>query len=91
MGGGAPTGLENAASRLLYLQLQILPRSGCGVQKTSNRPRPPRVVRKAIFDSEERKRLYKEAREYLALRNKRKKFVAEQRASKQPVPSSAGD
>lgn len=53
-----------------------------------------RVVRKAIFDSSERKRLYKEAREYLALRSKRKKFVAEQRSNKQtppPVPSSAGD
>lgn len=50
-----------------------------------------RVVRKALFDSGERKRLYKEAREYLALRSKRKKFVEEQRASKQPVPSSAGD
>jgi hopanoid biosynthesis associated radical SAM protein HpnJ len=38
-----------------------------------------RVVRKAIFNNEERKRLYKEAREYLALRSKRKKFVAEER------------
>ena len=34
-----------------------------------------RVVRKAIFDGNERKRLYKEAREYLALRSKRKRFV----------------
>jgi hopanoid biosynthesis associated radical SAM protein HpnJ len=39
-----------------------------------------RVVRKAIFDTHERKRLYKEAREYLALRSKRKKFVEEHRA-----------
>ena len=38
-----------------------------------------RVVRKAIFDSDDRKRLTKEAREYMALRSKRKKFVAEQR------------
>jgi len=38
-----------------------------------------RVVRKAIFNSDERKRLTKEAREYLALRSKRKKFVAEER------------
>ena len=38
-----------------------------------------RVVRKAIFNSTERKRLTKEAREYLALRSKRKKFVTEQR------------
>src|SRR6266705_150979 len=38
-----------------------------------------RVVRKAIFDSTERKRLTKEAREYLALRAKRKKFVTDTR------------
>jgi hopanoid biosynthesis associated radical SAM protein HpnJ len=38
-----------------------------------------RVVRKAIFNNDERKRLYKEAREYLALRRKRKKFVADER------------
>jgi radical SAM superfamily enzyme YgiQ (UPF0313 family) len=36
-----------------------------------------RVVRKAVWDGSERRRLYKEAREYLALRSKRKKFVAE--------------
>jgi hopanoid biosynthesis associated radical SAM protein HpnJ len=34
-----------------------------------------RIVRKAIFDSSERKRLYKEAVEYLKLRAKRRKFV----------------
>jgi hopanoid biosynthesis associated radical SAM protein HpnJ len=34
-----------------------------------------RLVRKAMFDSNDRKRLYKEAREYLALRSKRKQFV----------------
>jgi len=38
-----------------------------------------RVVRKAIFNSGERRRLAKEAREYLSLRSKRKKFVREQR------------
>ena len=38
-----------------------------------------RVVRKAIFNGEERRRLYKEAREYLALRRKRKKFVEDER------------
>jgi hopanoid biosynthesis associated radical SAM protein HpnJ len=38
-----------------------------------------RVVRKALFDSGDRKRLYKEAREYLALRSKRKQFVRDQR------------
>ena len=48
-----------------------------------------RVVRKAIFNSEERRRLTKEAREYLALRAKRKRFVAE---SKQAAPAhSSGD
>ncbi|MCC6586144.1 MAG: hopanoid biosynthesis associated radical SAM protein HpnJ [Bryobacterales bacterium] len=51
-----------------------------------------RVVRKAIFDGDERKRLYKEAREYLALRNKRKKFVEESRRQTSRVPAaSAGD
>lgn len=45
-----------------------------------------RVVRKAILDSSERKRLYKEAREYLELRAKRKKFVQEQ---KSPSPHLA--
>ncbi|MFN7995688.1 MAG: hopanoid biosynthesis associated radical SAM protein HpnJ [Bryobacteraceae bacterium] len=52
-----------------------------------------RVVRKAIFDSSERKRLSKEAREYLALRSKRKKFVAAERASSdgtRPAPVTAG-
>ncbi len=49
-----------------------------------------RVMRKAIFDGGERKRLYKEAREYLALRSKRKKFVADERG-KQAVAAAAGD
>jgi hopanoid biosynthesis associated radical SAM protein HpnJ len=40
-----------------------------------------RVVRKAIWDGDERRRLYKEAREYLALRSKRKQFVKEHRAA----------
>lgn len=39
-----------------------------------------RVVKKAVL-SGDTKRLYKEAREYLALRAKRKKFVAEQQAA----------
>ncbi|MGD0013624.1 MAG: hopanoid biosynthesis associated radical SAM protein HpnJ [Bryobacteraceae bacterium] len=38
-----------------------------------------RVVRKALWNGSERRRLYKEAREYLALRAKRKRFVAEQK------------
>jgi hopanoid biosynthesis associated radical SAM protein HpnJ len=40
-----------------------------------------RIVRKAFFNTSERKRLYKEAREYLALRSKRKQFVKQQKAS----------
>jgi hopanoid biosynthesis associated radical SAM protein HpnJ len=47
-----------------------------------------RVVRKAIFNSDERRRLTKEAREYLALRSKRKKFVAEHR---QAISAGTGD
>jgi radical SAM superfamily enzyme YgiQ (UPF0313 family) len=51
-----------------------------------------RIVRKAIFHSDERRRLTKEAREYMALRSKRKKFVAEQKAAKAaPVPANSGD
>ena len=38
-----------------------------------------RLVRKAVFNSGERRRLAKEAREYLSLRSKRKRFVREQR------------
>ncbi len=50
-----------------------------------------RVVRKALFDNDERKRLYKEAREYLALRAKRKKFVADQRATASANSTATGD
>jgi hypothetical protein len=38
-----------------------------------------RVVRKAVFNCHERRRLAKEAREYLSLRSKRKRFVVDQR------------
>ncbi|MBI3471053.1 MAG: hopanoid biosynthesis associated radical SAM protein HpnJ [Candidatus Solibacter usitatus] len=48
-----------------------------------------RLVRKAIFNSEERRRLTKEAREYLALRSKRKRFVAAERQA--AAAASAGD
>ena len=37
-----------------------------------------RIVRKAVFNGHERRRLYKEAKEFLALRSKRKEFVATQ-------------
>jgi len=40
-----------------------------------------RIVRKAIFDGPERKRLYKEAREYMSLRTKRKQYVADHKAN----------
>lgn len=48
-----------------------------------------RIVRKAIFDNGERRRLYKEAREYLALRSKRKQFVRDQKRAAATAP--AGD
>ncbi len=47
-----------------------------------------RIVRKAIFNNEERRRLYKEAREYMALRTKRKKYIKD---NKQPAAAAAGD
>jgi hypothetical protein len=52
-----------------------------------------RIVRKAVFDGDERRRLTKEAREYMALRSKRRKFVAEQKAaaSSTPAAASSGD
>ena len=40
-----------------------------------------RIVRKALFDNAERRRLYKEAREYMSLRSKRKKYAAEAKAA----------
>lgn len=56
------------------------------------RPRAAwRVVRKAIFHGEERKRLYKEAREYLALRAKRKRFVREQKRASGAGAFASGD
>src|SRR5450631_2550924 len=51
-----------------------------------------RIVRKAVFSGDERRRLTKEAREYMALRAKRKKFVADQKAAKPAaVPVNSGD
>ncbi|HTA41232.1 MAG TPA: hypothetical protein VK789_02225, partial [Bryobacteraceae bacterium] len=48
-----------------------------------------RMVRKVMFNSHDRKRLAKEAREYLALRTRRKKFISQQR--QQTVGANAGD
>jgi hopanoid biosynthesis associated radical SAM protein HpnJ len=49
-----------------------------------------RLVSKALFNNSERKRLYKEAREYLALRSKRKEFVKNNKQQSSAV-LSAGD
>ena len=55
-----------------------------------------RILRKAAFDSVERKRLYKEARSFLKLRSQRNKLVKEQAAKNRsngngakPTPTSA--
>ncbi len=51
-----------------------------------------RVVSKAIFNSHDRKRLAKEAKEYMALRRKRRKFVADHRQATATAASAhAGD
>src|SRR5437868_2457988 len=44
-----------------------------------------RIVRKAIFNNVERKRLYKEAKSFLKLRAARNKYVEETRKNPQPV------
>lgn len=49
-----------------------------------------RIIRKAILDGAERRRLFKEAREYLALRNKRKQFVRQQKRAAGAL-ANAGD
>jgi hopanoid biosynthesis associated radical SAM protein HpnJ len=49
-----------------------------------------RVVSKAIFNKHDRQRLTKEAKEYMALRKKRRKFVADHRANSS-VTANAGD
>ncbi len=51
-----------------------------------------RVVSKAMFNSHDRKRLAKEAKEYMALRRKRRKFVADHRQATAAAASAhAGD
>jgi hopanoid biosynthesis associated radical SAM protein HpnJ len=50
-----------------------------------------RIVRKAIFDGHERRRLTKEAKEYMALRSKRRKYVADQKAANPAVAAGSGD
>ena len=50
-----------------------------------------RIVRKAMFNNNDRKRLYKEAREYLALRSKRKQFVKDQKQVSASATVASGD
>ncbi len=53
-----------------------------------------RLISKAMFKTDERRRLYKEAREYLALRSKRKQFVKDHNKQKEETRAaamSAGD
>src|SRR5262249_39671937 len=50
-----------------------------------------RIVKKAVFNGEERRRLTKEAKEYRALRSKRKKLVAEHKAAAKPLQAGSGD
>jgi radical SAM superfamily enzyme YgiQ (UPF0313 family) len=48
-----------------------------------------RILRKAMFDSGDRKRLYKEARTFLKLRAQRNKFVKDNRKDGTPTPEPA--
>ena len=48
-----------------------------------------RILRKAVFDNSERKRLYKEARTFLKLRAQRHKWVKENRKEEAPAPEPA--
>ncbi|HSB75190.1 MAG TPA: hopanoid biosynthesis associated radical SAM protein HpnJ [Terriglobales bacterium] len=49
-----------------------------------------RIIKKAVFSSSERKRLYKEARTFLKLRSQRQRWVKEQRSKPGPVPPTPG-
>jgi hopanoid biosynthesis associated radical SAM protein HpnJ len=49
-----------------------------------------RLIRNAMFDNNDRKRLYKEAREYLSLRGKRAEFIKEQKAKEKPAHAMSG-
>ena len=48
-----------------------------------------RILRKAVFDNSERKRLYKEARAFLKLRAQRQKWVKGNRKEEAPAPAPA--
>jgi len=50
-----------------------------------------RIVKKAFFDNHERRRLYKEAKSFLALRAQRKRYVEERRRlAIPPTPKIGG-
>src|ERR1035438_7478861 len=92
---GAELGLSEPNAAVASNRRNYQPEFGLGSRRV-----PPRrwrwviwrIVRKAIFHTDERRRLTKEAREYMALRSKRKKFVAEQKAAKPaPLPVNSGD
>src|SRR5450755_2875095 len=48
-----------------------------------------RILRKAVFNNSERKRLYKEARTFLKLRAQRNKWVKDNRKDETPTPEPA--
>lgn len=50
-----------------------------------------RILRKAVFNSSERKRLYKEAKTFLKLRSQRQRWVQEQRNKPGAVPPAPGE
>ena len=50
-----------------------------------------RILRKAVFNSAERKRLYKEAKTFLKLRSQRQRWVKEQRSKPGAVPPATGE
>src|SRR3954468_10165655 len=52
-----------------------------------------RILKKAVFNNQERKRLYKEAKAFMTLRASRKKYVKERRAQRPstPVPPTNGN
>jgi hypothetical protein len=48
-----------------------------------------RILRKAMFNNADRKRLYKEARTFLKLRAQRNKWVKDNRKEEAPTPEPA--
>jgi hopanoid biosynthesis associated radical SAM protein HpnJ len=50
-----------------------------------------RIIKKAVFSSSERKRLYGEAKTFLKLRSQRQRWVQQQRSKPGPVPPASGE